>query len=266
MFEEMSIADEFVASGAPPHKSIGVIDLDAFNKQDCFEAPASVPSVPSLHYKNKLVNECYASKSIKRPEEVKRVSSPIPENVSCKPTIVQNMTKDRKQVRGTRELDKTSKVEESLKKNNFLRTWGCASILVVDDSPFNILILHEIFGKVIPPHLGRDAQAGEPCVLIDDAANGLQAFKKVKETAQRDWWRGYEVVLMDLNMPVMDGATSAQNIVNLQEDGVIPKSLKVIALTAYDSPEFKTMWAQAGMKGFLNKPVSIEHIEKVLKW
>jgi hypothetical protein len=57
MFEEMSIADEYVASGAPPHKSAGVIDLDAFNKGECFNAPASVPSVPSLHYKNKLVNE-----------------------------------------------------------------------------------------------------------------------------------------------------------------------------------------------------------------
>jgi CheY-like chemotaxis protein len=58
--------------------------------------------------------------------------------------------------------------------------------LVVDDSPFNLLILHEIFGKVIPPKLGRDADVGEPQVLVDDAANGLQAFNKVKETAKRD--------------------------------------------------------------------------------
>jgi CheY-like chemotaxis protein len=44
---------------------------------------------------------------------------------------------------------------------------------------------------------------------------------------------------MDINMPVMDGATSAHKIVKLQKDLIIPDSLKVIACTAYDSPEDK---------------------------
>ena len=187
MFEEMSIADEDVAAGPPPHKAAGVIDLDAFNRQECFTAPASVPSVPTLHYKNKLVNVCYASKAIKRPDEGSKVGEPVPETKTSHPLTV---NKSLQQLAEKTSLHNEDFIDEygiknSLKSNNFLRDCGCASILVVDDSPFNLLILHEIFGKVIPPKLGRDAEAGEPRVLVDDAANGLQALNKVKDTSKR---------------------------------------------------------------------------------
>jgi CheY-like chemotaxis protein len=51
----------------------------------------------------------------------------------------------------------------------------------------------------------------------------------------------------------------------LQKDLIIPDSLKVIACTAYDSPEDKLKWQQVGMRGFINKPVSIDMIVKTLK-
>jgi CheY-like chemotaxis protein len=46
---------------------------------------------------------------------------------------------------------------------------------------------------------------------------------------------------MDLNMPVMDGATATNYIVKMQEDNLVSKELRVIALTAYDSPEHKAL-------------------------
>jgi len=46
---------------------------------------------------------------------------------------------------------------------------------------------------------------------------------------------------MDLNMPVMDGATASKHIIELQNDKMISSTLKIIALTAYDSPEYKKL-------------------------
>lgn len=70
---------------------------------------------------------------------------------------------------------------------------------------------------------------------------------------------------MDLNMPAMDGATASRHIVELQHSNMISSTLKIAALTAYDSPEHKKMCLEAGMKGFMNKPVSMKDIIGVIE-
>ena len=59
----------------------------------------------------------------------------------------------------------------------------------------------------------------------------------------------------------MDGPTASGHIVQLQLENKINPNLKIIAVTAYDSPEHKAMWSTSGMKGFLNKPISIQDIK-----
>ena len=57
---------------------------------------------------------------------------------------------------------------------------------------------------------------------------------------------------MDLSMPIMDGPTSARHIVQLQKEKKVGKHLKIVAVTAYDSPEHKdarppiAQWRSAG--------------------
>lgn len=68
---------------------------------------------------------------------------------------------------------------------------------------------------------------------------------------------------MDLSMPIMDGATSASKIAKLRSEGLVHKDLKVIPLTAYDSPEYKALCKKAEMTGFLNKPVCQKAITNV---
>lgn len=151
----------------------------------------------------------------------------------------------------------------SLSIDKYLRTWGWASVLIVDDSPFNLLILHEIFDKLVPKNQGKFAQLGKPRLIVDEAPNGLKAVEIVEKSISKDCCNGIELILMDLNMPVMDGASATTEIVKLQEKGLIHSGLKIVALTAYDSPEHKKLWAKAGMKGFLNKPVDISSIKRL---
>ena len=69
---------------------------------------------------------------------------------------------------------------------------------------------------------------------------------------------------MDLSMPIMDGPTSARHIVQLQKEKKVGKHLKIVAVTAYDSPEHKALCRSSGMKGFLNKPISIQNVQGCL--
>ena len=148
----------------------------------------------------------------------------------------------------------------------FKRTCGWSSILIVDDSPFNILILQEILNKIIPLKMSKEfASEGKPYLGIDEASNGKHALNKVKDTLKKKWCSGYELILMDLNMPVMDGATSTKHIVELQKASMLSPTLKIVALTAYDSPEHKKLWKESGMKGFMNKPVSLNDVISIIE-
>ena len=117
------------------------------------------------------------------------------------------------------------------------------------------------FTKIIPPKYTHKALEGNSVFKIDEASNGKQALNKVKETMLKTWWRGYELILMDLSMPIMDGPTSARHIIQLQKEKKIGKHLKIVAVTAYDSPEHKALCRSSGMKGFINKPISIQNVQ-----
>lgn len=202
------------------------------------------------------VNRLYESRNLKKPRNVKWRMSKMPIGDEQSLPSSKFLT----------ESDSTKK-ELSLNQNiapKFFRDCGWASILIVDDSPFNLLILREIFKKIIVSSEESEMTEKSPTIHIDEATNGLKALNMVKDTMGKKWWRGYESVLMDLSMPIMDGATSASKITKLQKEGLVQKDLKVIPLTAYDSPEYKELWKAAGMTGFLNKPVCQKAITNVL--
>ena len=56
----------------------------------------------------------------------------------------------------------------------------------------------------------------------DEAENGKIALQMYKDSLLNACWNGYKLILMDLNMPVMDGITSAQRI--LQEKTTMCKT------------------------------------------
>ncbi|MAT83434.1 MAG: hypothetical protein CMQ43_13820 [Gammaproteobacteria bacterium] len=87
----------------------------------------------------------------------------------------------------------------------------------------------------------------------DVAANGERAVESV--TARR-----YELVLMDLQMPVMDGLEATRRIRDLPGGG----GLRIVAMTANAMEGDRESCLAAGMDDYLAKPVKLEELERVL--
>lgn len=104
-------------------------------------------------------------------------------------------------------------------------------ILVVDDSSTNRLVTRELLQQI-------DFD-------VDEASNGLQAIGKVSK-------KYYDLVLMDISMPEMDGIEVMQAIRALGEEY---RTLPIIALTAYSDEGMKEDFINLGMTDFLAKPV-----------
>ncbi len=106
-------------------------------------------------------------------------------------------------------------------------------ILVVDD--------HAINREFLKTGLGRLARR------IELAANGAEAIERCREAH-------FDVVLLDLHMPQMDGLATANRIRDLDSPSA---EARMIVLTADTRPEEKTRLLNAGFDDFLNKPISI---------
>jgi len=93
--------------------------------------------------------------------------------------------------------------------------------------------------------LAGDADTEHPIEVVGEAANGLEAIDQA-DSLQPD------VVLMDLEMPVMDGYEAARQI-----KARCPGT-RVIALTVHDYPTARQDALQAGMDGFIVKGAPLE--------
>ena len=87
----------------------------------------------------------------------------------------------------------------------------------------------------------------------DVVSNGIEAIAAVDSVA-------YDLILMDVEMPEMDGITASKKII--QENECIPY---IIALTAYATPEDRRKCLNAGMNDFLTKPIIINSLHRALE-
>jgi len=71
---------------------------------------------------------------------------------------------------------------------------------------------------------------------------------------------GFDLVLMDVQMPVMDGLTATREI---RQDPALA-ALPVIALTAGVLPDEQQAALAAGVSDFLNKPLDLEQVPEML--
>jgi CheY-like chemotaxis protein len=71
----------------------------------------------------------------------------------------------------------------------------------------------------------------------------------------------YDVVLMDLHLPGVDGIEATRRIRSLDGDG---GNIPIVALTANAFPEDRDACLQAGMDGFVVKPVDRQHLEEAM--
>jgi PAS domain S-box-containing protein len=119
-------------------------------------------------------------------------------------------------------------------KNHDLR------ILLAEDNIVNQRVMLQMLSK-----LGYRA---------DIAANGLEVLKALGQ-------QSYDIVLMDIQMPEMDGLETARTIRNRLSSSYQPK---IIAITAHAMQGDRKMCIDAGMNGYISKPVKIEELKMAL--
>lgn len=95
-------------------------------------------------------------------------------------------------------------------------------------------------------------------VDVETAANGREAVAKV-EGAEEGY---YDVILMDIKMPVMNGYDAVKNIRALERDDV--KTLPIIAMTANAFSEDVHKALKAGMNAHLSKPIEVAKLKRML--
>lgn len=93
---------------------------------------------------------------------------------------------------------------------------------------------------------------------VDTAINGLEAVQKVIDSKPGD----IELILMDIQMPIMDGYTAAREIRALPYEGKC--DIPIIAMTANAFAEDRRKALEAGMNEHLAKPVAVENLYEAL--
>ena len=100
-------------------------------------------------------------------------------------------------------------------------------------------------------------------ILVTTALNGAEAVERVKQ-------QEFDLVLMDIQMPVMDGLTASRHIRDLEHAGLGPlqdKAMPILAMTAYAMSSDKARCLEAGMNGHVSKPIDPnELMSSMLKW
>ncbi|MHA6248469.1 PAS domain-containing hybrid sensor histidine kinase/response regulator [Pontibacter sp. CAU 1760] len=116
-------------------------------------------------------------------------------------------------------------------------------LLLVEDNPVNVMVISKYFEKW--------------GVTFDVATNGFEA---IDLALQHD----YALVLMDLQMPEMDGYT-ASAVIRKQPDSKY-KHLPIIALSASAQYDFRERMQEAGMNDFVNKPFDPEELRNKIAY
>ena len=117
-------------------------------------------------------------------------------------------------------------------------------ILVVEDNPINMEIAVDLLE--------------DEGFLVDTAENGQIALEKVKASQPGD----FALILMDLQMPVMDGHSAARAIRSLQNPALA--EIPIIALSANTFDEDRKMSAESGMNAHMAKPIDIPRLLEMM--
>ena len=118
-------------------------------------------------------------------------------------------------------------------------------ILLVEDNELNSEIAVEILN--------------EYGFMVDTAENGVEAVQKVRNSTPGN----YDLVLMDVQMPIMNGYEATKQIRALDDPALAGITILAMTANAFDEDRKKAL--KCGMDGFLSKPIVIEELISILK-
>ncbi len=148
-----------------------------------------------------------------------------------------NLTKNTFQLAEAETVEASGAVEETT-------DFSGKRVLLVEDNAFN----REI-ARYILEGLGLE---------VEEAENGAVCLHRVAEAEESR----YDLVLMDIQMPVMDGYTAAKRIRAHQEPGI--RNIPIVAMTANAYTEDVLRCAEAGMNAHVAKPIDMDRLLELL--
>jgi len=150
---------------------------------------------------------------------------------------------------------KTFNFLRTLKEEKIATTKGAATTaekpiyalkaLIAEDNPINLKLLQTTLKS-----LGIQA---------DTAQNGLEAFNKYSMNPEK-----YDVIFMDVQMPVMDGVEATQEILEFEKEEGIPHT-PIIAVTANVLKGDRERFLGSGMDDYISKPIEKKELKRVLE-
>ncbi len=142
---------------------------------------------------------------------------------------------------------KEGKREQEQKEKKAERHFENSRVLLVEDNELNLEIAVEILGST-------GAQ-------IDTAGNGQEALDAF--AAKPEFY--YDLILMDIQMPVMDGLEATRRIRGLNRQDA--SRVHIVAMTANAFVEDRRLSVEAGMNAHITKPLDVEQVLECLdKW
>lgn len=137
------------------------------------------------------------------------------------------------------EISKNSKLPAKEDNDHNLGTLKGARVLVAEDNKINMMITRKFLQRWD--------------VVIDEAVNGEEAVQQFRKNE-------YDVLLIDLDMPVMDGYEA------LSEIRKVNKNIPAIAFTAAVLPQMREYLEDKGFNNYLQKPFQPEHLHKIISF
>lgn len=117
------------------------------------------------------------------------------------------------------------------------------NILLVDDNKVNQRLAMFIFRQLK--------------FKCDIASDGKEAFEMYQQ-------KRYDLIFMDIQMPVMDGLESTQLIRTFEKDSETLHRAVIVALTGSELSENKDACSEIGMDGFIEKPIRVESLREYI--
>lgn len=131
---------------------------------------------------------------------------------------------------------------EAIKEEALLETKFDAHILVTEDNVIN----QKLIKRVLEDH----------GITVDLANNGLEAFEKRRN-------KQYDLLFMDIQMPVMDGIEATREILDYEEDEKI-SHIPIVALTANALKGDREKFMNEGMDEYITKPIEASELLFIL--
>ena len=138
-------------------------------------------------------------------------------------------------------IAENSKINRNVlnKSSNFENLKG--TILVAEDNPNNQKLIEILLSKI-----------GLQSLIVSDGQQAIDMYKK----------RKFDLILMDINMPIIDGIKATKIIREIQNEYY---KIPIIALTANSIAGDKEKYLSSGMDDYLSKPIDFDKLVNIIK-